>query len=117
MVGERIISNPLTDEDLAGLSLLEKVWMRREILRSQLARFSKERRKKLIDTADLKTKWERYAFSRLMNMPSGKNLPMDRLVDEIELTFNFKLKHLQIRRLYKVKKRVYNQREQAKKLT
>lgn len=117
MVRKKIISNPLTKEDLSRLSLLEKVWWNKEIIRAQMVKFSKKERLRFVQTVDLETKWERYAYSRLMNMPSGKNLPMDKLVKEIELTFNFQLKYQHVRRLYRVKKRVYNQREQAKKIT
>jgi len=117
MVREKIISSPLTKEDQSRLSLLENLWWNKEIIRAQLVKFSKKERLRFIQTVDLETKWERYAYSRLMNMPSGKNLPMDKLVKEIELTFNFKLKYQHVRRLYRVKKRVYNQREQAKKIT
>lgn len=117
MVAEMIISNPLTKDDLAGLSLLEKVWWKKEIIRAQMIKFSKKDRRTFIRTIDLETKWERYAYSRLLNLPSGKNLPMDKLINELELTFNFRLKPLHIRRLYRVKKRVYNQRERAKKIS
>lgn len=114
MVSQEIIHDPLSKEDLIGLALLEKVWMRRDFLRPQLAQFSFKRRLILIETAGLKTKWERYAYSRLINLPPRKNLPMHKLISEIELTFDFILKPQHIKRLYKVKKRVYNRRERTK---
>jgi len=117
MVGQQIIHDPLTKEDLVGLGLLEKVWWKKEILRAQLVKFSKKGRLKLIETADLKTKWERYAYSRLIDLPPKKNLPMNKLVSEIELTFDFILKPQHIKRLYRVKQMVYNQRKKTKKIS
>lgn len=110
MVQNQFIHNPLSAEDLTGLQLLEKVWGKREILRTQLAGFSRNRRLKLIDSADLPTKWERYAMSRLQNLQPGNQLPMERLINEIELTFDFILKASHIKRLYQIRRKVYNRR-------
>lgn len=110
MVRNQVINNPLSDEDLIGLQLLEKVWGRREILRTQLSIFSKKRRLELIDTADIATKWERYAMSRFRNIQPGKRLSMERLINEIELTFDFILKAPHIKRLYQIRRKAYNRR-------
>lgn len=107
---KRIISNPLTDHDVQCLEFLEKIWGKHEVLRCQLARISKKRRQVLISTADLTTKWERYAFSRFQNLAPGKKLSMDQLMDEIELTFGFALKAAHIKRLYQVRRKAYYQR-------
>lgn len=48
MVRKKIIHNPLTNEDLIGLKLLEQVWWKSEILRVQLLKYSKKDRKKLL---------------------------------------------------------------------
>ena len=114
MVDNRVISNPLTDEDLQCLEFLEKIWGRHEILRAQIARISKKRREALISTADLATKWERYAFSRFRNLPPGKKLSMDQLMDEIEVTFGFALKAPHIKRLYQVRRKAYYQRSKKR---
>lgn len=114
---KKLIHDPLTGEDLFGLKLLEKVWCNREVLRCQLSTFSKERRFKLIGSADLKTKWERYAYSRYCNLRSDEKLPMKMLIEEVQLTFNFQLNHSHIRKLYRVRKRVYNERTQLKNLS
>ncbi len=106
----RVISNPLTEHDVQCLEFLEKIWGKHEVLRSQLARISKKRRQILISTADLTTKWERYAFSRFQNLGPGKKLPMDQLTDEIEVTFGFALKAVHIKRLYQVRRKAYYQR-------
>jgi hypothetical protein len=110
MVKQKIIHNPLSEEDLIGLKMLGKLWGNREILRTQLAGFSKKRRLGLIETADIATKWERYAFSRFQNIQPGQRLSMDQVINEIELTFGFILKASHIRRLYQVRRKSYNQR-------
>ena len=115
METEKYIRDPLSEEDLIGLRLLEKVWCNREVLRCQLSTFSKERRLNLISSADIKTKWERYAYSRYRNLKGDEKLPMKMLIEEIQLTFNFQLNHSHIRKLYRVRKRVYNERTNNKK--
>lgn len=110
LVKQKIIHNPLSEEDLIGLKMLERLWGNREILRTQLAGFSKKRRLGLIETADIATKWERYAFSRFQNIQPGQRLSMDQVINEIELTFGFILKASHIRRLYQVRRKSYNQR-------
>jgi hypothetical protein len=90
--------------------MLEKIWCKREVLRTQLAGFSKKRRLKLIETADIPTKWERYAFNRFKNLKPGKRLSMEQVINEIELTYDFILKASHIKRLYRARKKAYNQR-------
>ena len=114
MVSRKMISNPLTETDLVGLHLLENLWGNRELLRTQLAQFSSKRRRRLTRTADLETKWERYAFSRFHNNPPGNKLPMNKVVSEIELTFGFLLQPQHVRKLYRIRRKVYNQRYRKK---
>ncbi len=111
MVKNEMIQNPLSEDNLLGLKLLETTWCKREILRSQLRQFSKKRRLHLIDSADFETKWERYAFSRFNNLEDGERLTLKKLVDEIEITFGFTLKQVHKKRLYKVRQRSYNKRK------
>lgn len=110
MVSRKIIHNPLTEEDLLGLKMLEQLWGDREILRTQLATFSRTRRLALINTAGIATKWERYAFSRFQNLQPGKRLGMSQVIDEIELTFGFVLNPSHISKLYQVRRKAYNRR-------
>jgi len=116
MVVENIIHDPLTKEDLVGLELLEKVWMRRDFLRPQLSQFSKKRRQEFLEKVDLETKWERYAFSRFRNLPAGEKIGMKQLVDEIEMTFDFTLNWWEIKRLYQVRQKIYDLRRREKRL-
>ena len=110
---ERIktISDPLADNDLIGLKLLEKLWGLHDFLRPQLSQKNVKYRKALIETCELETKWERYAFSRFMNLRPDKRLFMKNLIAEIELTFRFKMSIFDIRKLYRVRKRVQRAKE------
>ncbi len=115
---ERIktINDPLPENDLIGLKLLEKLWGLHDFLRPQLSQKNIKYRKALIETCDLETKWERYAFSRFMNLKSDKRLFMANLIAEIELTFRFKMSVFDIRKLYRVRKRAHRAKErQAQK--
>lgn len=115
MVQNKMIQNPLSENDRLGLQLVEKTWGKREILRAQLSQFSRKRRQQLINSADLETKWERYAYSRLSNLKKGERLSMKKLIDEVEITFGFILNHTHKSRLYSVRRRVYNDRNKLLK--
>ncbi|TKB23386.1 hypothetical protein FCL47_22555 [Desulfopila sp. IMCC35006] len=114
---ERIkkISNPLSDDDLIGLKLLENLWGLHDFLRPQLSQKNIKHRKALIDTCDLETKWERYAFSRFINLEPDKRLFMKNLIAEIETTYRFKLSIFEIRKLYRVRKRAQRAKERLVK--
>ena len=103
---EGLIQDPLCQDDLLCLRFLEQVWSNKKILRAQLSRLSVKARQSFLRTADLPTKWERYASSRFYNLESGKKLPMVGLIEEIQTTFCFVLSKKQISRLYKIRNRV-----------
>ena len=105
------ISDPLQDNDVIGLQLLENLWGLHDFLRPQLRQKNIKYRKALIETCDLETKWERYAFSRFMNLQPDKRLFMKNLIAEIELTFRFKMSIYDHRKLYRVRKRVHRAKE------
>ena len=113
MVRKEYIRNPLGEEDIIGLRLLEKVWWKSEVLRSQLMKYSRKDRKALIETVDLPTRWERYAYSRFNNLGPGEKLPMKKLIREIEMSYDFTPDRSQMKRLYRVRQRVYNRRKRA----
>jgi hypothetical protein len=110
---ERIktFSDPLPDNDLIGLKLLEKLWGLHDFLRPQLSQKNIKYRKALIATCDLETRWERYAFSRFMNLAPNTRLVMENLIAEIELTFRFRMSVFDIRKLYRVRKRAHRAKE------
>lgn len=114
---EGIIQDPLCQEDLIGLHLLEKIWGRKEVLRPQLTKLSMKARLSFIRTADLPTKWERYAYSRFRNQEEGKILAMQTVVEEIEITFGFSLSSQHVKRLYKIRNRAQVSRHREKNLS
>lgn len=103
----KIVSNPLTDNELIGLELIEKVWKKRDFVRPQLKLMDVKTRKALISTCGLNTKWERYAYTRFMNLEPDKRIFMMSLIPEIELTFRFKLSVFQIKRVYQIREIAY----------
>lgn len=109
-----LIQDPLTDEDLAGLRFLDKTWANRDLMRAQLASFSIVRRKRLLETTDLETKWERYAYARLMNLKPDQQFRMTVLFYEIQETYKFTLDKYHKRRLYQIRDKVYHQRRKMK---
>ena len=114
---EGIIQDPLCREDLIGLRFLEKLWGRKEVLRAQLSRLSMKARLNFLRTADLPTKWERYAYSRFHSLNPGKKLAMHTVIEEIQTTFYFLLNKQQINRLYKIRNRVQVARHREKNRT
>lgn len=105
------ISDPLLDENVIGLQLLEHLWGLHDFLRPQLRQKNIKHRQTLIETCELETKWERYAFSRFMNLKLGNRLFMKNLIAEIELTYRFKLSAFDLRKLYRVRKRAHRAKE------
>lgn len=112
-----IICEPLSHDDCIGLALLEKIWCCREVLRPQIARLSMADRQRFIRTADLPSRWERYAYSRFRNHDHGKNLPMRTVIMEIESTFGFRLDEAAIKKLNKARNRAQVDRHREKSLT
>jgi len=111
---EGMIEDPLREEDYIRLQFLEQVWGNKKILRSQLSRFSMKARESFLRTADLPSKWERYASTRFYNMEQGHKLPMGALIEEIQTTFGFLLSKKQIRNLYTIRNRVQVARHREK---
>jgi hypothetical protein len=109
-----IIDDPLRQEDLAGLRFFEQIWGNKELLRAQLNRLSIKARLSFLRTADLPSKWERYAYSRYYNLQPGKELPMRTIIEEIQTTFQFLLKKQQILRLHQIRNRVQVVRHREK---
>ena len=111
---EGMIEDPLGEEDYIRLRFLEQIWGNKKILRSQLSRLSLKARESFVRTADLPSKWERYASSRFYNLGDGKKLPMAALIEEIQTTFGFLLSKKQIRRLYTIRNRMQVARHRKK---
>lgn len=112
---KKIIEEPLGPEALAGLQLLEQVWGDPELLRPQIARMSRHAREQFLRTAELYTKWERYVYSRYFNQEKGKALPLQQVIEELQITFGFELNGLQIRRIRSIRARAQSARYRQKK--
>ena len=110
-----IIEDPLLENDLIRLHFLEQIWGDKTILRAQLSRLSLKTRRSFLLTADLPTKWERYAFSRFHNLEPGQKLAMSALTEEIQTTFRFILTPQQRKRLYTIRNRAHVARYRARK--
>lgn len=115
MVAKEVIHNPLFESDIVGLQLLEKIWSRQEVIRSQLTKYSMERRLRLLENSQFETKWERYAYGRFRNLGESKRLPMKQLISEIKTTFGFNPGYKEVKRLYKVREKAYNKRKNHNK--
>ncbi|WP_457577338.1 hypothetical protein [Desulfomarina sp.] len=111
---QKLIQDPLCHEDFVRLRFLEQIWGNKKILRGQLSRLSLKARENFLRTADLPSKWERYASTRFYNLENGKKLPMAALIEEIQTTFGFLLSKKQISRLYKIRNRVQVARHREK---
>jgi len=111
---EGMIEDPLNEEDYIRLRFLEQIWGNKKILRSQLGRLSMKARESFLRTADLPSKWERYASTRFYNMEQGKKLRMGALIEEVQTTFGFVLSKKQISRLYTIRNRVQVVRHRKK---
>ena len=96
---EGIIQDPLCENDLIGLQLLEKVWGKKEVLRPQLSRMRYRVRLSFLRTVDLASKWERYTYSRFRNQEPGTQLSLRQVIEEIQATYLFKLNKQQIKRV------------------
>jgi len=106
-----VVPEILTDRDLYAMGIVEKLWLWRDFMRAQIVKLNVKDRKALIETSKFNTKWERYAYSRMTNLPYGQELPMEKLFLEIELTFRFMLSSQQKRILYKIRKSVQNKKQ------
>jgi hypothetical protein len=118
-----LVKVPLSEDDIKCLNFIEKVWEDKAIchalIHKLLIRKSKKARVAFLNTIDLETKWERYAFSRFFNYDpkdhGGRKLHLSVVVEDLKNYLNFSPDYFQVRRLYKVRKMVYNIRAREKK--
>ncbi|WP_306549148.1 hypothetical protein [Desulfobulbus sp.] len=115
MEREEIIRDPLTQEDLIGLHLVEQIWGNRAVLRAQLNRMSLHTRERFIRTVALNSKWERYAYSRYFNQEPESRLSLTQVIEEIQITFRFEMTRKQINRIRKIRTQAQVARHREKK--
>jgi hypothetical protein len=118
-----LVEVPLSEDDIKCLNFLEKIWEDQAIchalIHKRLIRKSKKARVAFLNTIDLETKWERYAFSRFFNYDpkdhGGRRLHLSVVKEDLKKYLNFSPDYFQMRRLYEVRKMVYNIRAREKK--
>lgn len=115
MEREEIIQDPLTQENLIGLHLVEQIWGNRAVLRAQLNRMSLKTRERFMRTVALNSKWERYAYSRYFNQEPESRLPLTQVIEEIQITFRFEMTRKQINRIRKIRTQAQVARHREKK--
>ncbi len=89
LLDKEFINDPLSEVDLQNLEFLEMVWGNREIIRAQLSKFSRKERESFVRTVVYTSKWERYVYNRFYNLPERSNLPIKKVLGEIEDLFCF----------------------------
>jgi len=99
------IHDPLSTDDQTALNFMGRIWGRKELLRAQIAKLSMKNRLSFLRTADLPSKWERYAYTRFRNQKKGKKLAMEIVIEEIEISFHFRLSKEQKKNLYRIRNR------------
>lgn len=112
-----VISQPPSQEEILGLRFLATIWGDKEVLRAQVAKMSLRARRSFLQTAELASKWERYAYSRFVNSPAGTRLSMTLVVAEIENTFGFVINKAQVKQLYRLRNRAYAAKHRRKKIS
>jgi len=102
--------DPLADGDIHAVEIVRVVYGDRVLLRAQLAKFDRATREDLVRTAEL-AKWERYVVNRYRNhvtRDSGK-LYVKQVADEIKRYYRVEKTPDVIARIYRLRKRAYNQ--------
>ena len=120
---KELVESPLSEDDIIGLNFLEKIWENEAIcqalLYKRLVKKSKKAREAYLNTFDLETKWERYAFSRFYNYDpkdhGGRKLRLSAVINDLKKFLNFDPNYFQIKRLYAVRQKVYHFRMKSKR--
>ncbi len=112
MVKRKFISNPLIDENLRCLQFSENLWMWREYLRAQMVKLNQKQRKTFIETCNLKTRWERDAYSRMSNLiQAGEDIEIEKMIRLLEWSFQFQMSPFQRQTIYRMRKSLLRKHE------
>jgi hypothetical protein len=114
MVKRGVIHENLRKSDLIVLKSCEKLWGCWEYQRHQISKYNKEERQRLISNPEY-SKWERWAYTRMMNTPQGKKIILKNIIKELEYAYLIELEPGQIKRIYEVRKKVYNDKKAMEK--
>ena len=102
--------DPLADGDIHAVEIVRAVYGDRVLLRAQLAKFNRATREDFVRTAEL-AKWERYVVNRYRNHVTrdcGK-LYVKQVADEIKRYYGVEKTSEVITRIYRLRKRAYNE--------
>jgi len=115
MLRKKIVSNPLSNEDLCGLKLVEMTWMWPDYLRAQTSQLSIKKRRIFFATCGLKTKWERDAHTRMTNLiNAGQDIEIKKMIHLLEWSYQFDMSPFQRRTIYRMRKAILKAREREK---
>lgn len=78
-----IIGNPISNEEIKGLAILNSIWGKAWFLRPQLARYSEARRKELFFKPEL-SRVERYMLKCYLNLEEGKRLRTTEVITRVK---------------------------------
>ncbi len=113
IVKRGVIHETLTDDDLKVLVALENLWGCWDFLRPQISERSQEDRQRLIANVDF-SKWERWAYTRMINVSQNEKIIMKKIVAELEYAFLIKLEPGQIKRVYQIRDKIYKEKKATK---
>jgi hypothetical protein len=114
MVKKGVVQEVLTREDLHTLSAIEKLWGLFDFIRPQIKRLNQGKRQSLIQSCGFDSRWERWAYSRMMNVPLNEKMSIKKIINDVEFTFLFKLEPWQVTRIYQVREKAYKDRKALK---
>ena len=102
--------DPLADGDIHAVEIVRALYGDRVLLRAQLAKFDRATREDLVRTAEL-AKWERYVVNRYRNHVTREsgNLHVKQVADEIKRYYGIEKTPGVIGRIYRLRKRAYNE--------
>jgi len=109
LLKKNLIADPLDQRSLVSLVFLEKIWRRQVILQGMMASVDKQRRNRLVETADLTQQWEKFAYSlfrkRAINPSNFKDITIPKVACQVREFFGFALYPSQYSRLQIIKKK------------
>lgn len=113
---QSLLSRRLADADIEKLKFLGEIWGKDSYIKMQLARRTKEHRKKLVAEAG-NTKIENYIYNRYLNLEEGKRMPKQQIAGEV--IYYFKADKINRKELFqtiaRMRKKVYNMRVEKKR--
>jgi hypothetical protein len=113
MVKRGVIHENLRKSDLIVLKSCEKLWGCWEYQRPQISKYNKEERQRLITNPEF-NKWERWAYTRMINVSQDEKIIMKKIVAELEYAYLIKLESGQIKRIYQIRDNIYKERKKVK---